>query len=128
MKLSPSGATKSERGNNIRDKPAWATLLISVGIACAALTLLTLMVVVTQKLIASRSAGAGGSLAPHAGDASEELEEGVGPVSAGVVSELDGEHILDDLGQPYSFETIPLGDFIFPALNFEETDNGVELG
>jgi hypothetical protein len=124
MNLSPSSATKSERGN-IRDKPTWATLIISVGIGCAALALVALMVVGTQKLIASRSAGTG-SLAPRAEDASEELE-GAGPVSAGVVSELDGEYILDDLGRPESFETIPLEDFIVPAGHFEETDNGVEL-
>jgi hypothetical protein len=79
-------------------------MLITVGIACAAIALLTLMVVVTQKLIASKSAGTG-SLAPRAGDAgdaSEELE-GTGPVPAGDVSGLDREKILlDDLGQPLS--------------------------
>jgi hypothetical protein len=48
-------------------------MLITVGIACAAIALFTLMVVGTQKLIASKSAGTG-SLAPRAGDASEELE------------------------------------------------------
>jgi hypothetical protein len=76
-------------------------MLITVGIACAAIALLTLMVVGTQKLIASKSAGTG-SLAPRAGDASEELE-GTGPVPAGDVSGLDREKILlDDLGQPLS--------------------------
>jgi hypothetical protein len=110
----------------VNDKPAWATVVISIGIACAAIALLALMVLVgTQKLIASKSAGTG-SLAPCAGEASKELE-GACSVSAGDVSELDGENILDDLGQFDSFKTIMLDNFVVPAGNFDETDDGVEL-
>ena len=97
-------------------KPAWADALISVGTCCAVLALLAVMVVGTQQPIVLSSAGAG-SLAPCAGDASKELE-GAGPVSAGFVSKLgDGERtILDDLGQPDSFENMPLHLKIAPFL------------
>jgi hypothetical protein len=127
INLVVSGATTTSERESIGDKPAWLTVLISVGIGCAALALITLMVMGTQKLIASSRSAGTGSLAPRAGDASEELED-AGPVSAGVVSELDGENILEDLlGEPDAFETIPLENFIVPAGNFEETDSGVEI-